>query len=209
MAQETWGHNRRAIKALDLQPTDRVLDIGCGPGRSIEALAALAQSGHVVGVDPSALMVDTAKRRNRALVAAGRADIVNASVASLPFDDGVFDNALCVHVVYFWNDLYAAFCEIARVIKPGGRLVLLFRTDADEAAVRAFPAEVYRFHSVGDIIAPLEAAGFAVEAHTGLGPLGASPALLTAIKRSAQIASADAGRFSEAPASKPRKRSIS
>jgi ubiquinone/menaquinone biosynthesis C-methylase UbiE len=163
MARETWAQNVRAVEALGIAENDHVLDIGCGPGGSISALASLAPQGHVVGVDPSELMAEVAVRRNRRLVKARRAEVIVASAASLPFPDNAFDKALCVHVVYFWNDLDAAFKEIARVLKPGARFALLFRTSADEKAVKAFPAEVYRFPSLTEVIAPLEAAGFAVD----------------------------------------------
>ena len=168
MARETWAQNQRAIEALAVKPMDRVLDVGCGPGRSIGALAALATAGEVVGADPSELMTEVAVRRNRSLVKSGRARIVIASTARLPFEDAAFDKALCVHVLYFWNDLEAAFREIARVLKPGGQIALLFRTNDDVAAVRAFPAEVYRFPSLSEVIAPLEAAGFAVQSNDEL-----------------------------------------
>jgi ubiquinone/menaquinone biosynthesis C-methylase UbiE len=184
MARETWGHNQRAIEALHIEPSDHILDVGCGPGRSIAALAAQAHAGRVAGVDPSELMAEVAAQRNRKLVREGRADIVIGSAAALPFPDAAFDKALCVHVVYFWNDLSAAFREIARVLKPGGRLGLLFRTSAEEAVVRAFPAEVYRFPALADVVAPLEAAGFAVEGRDELCERSA-PVLLIAAKRRA------------------------
>lgn len=182
MAGETWAHNLRAIEALEVQPADHVLDIGCGPGRSLSHLSALAAHGHIVGVDPSETMASIARDRNRSHGA--RVRTVVASAASLPFEDASFDKALCVHVVYFWNDLPAAFQEIARVMKPGGRLSLLFRTDADEAAVRAFPAEVYRFPAPRDVVAPLEAAGFAVVRIEQAGPAARPPpALIVAARR--------------------------
>ncbi|MGD9967505.1 MAG: class I SAM-dependent methyltransferase [Hyphomonadaceae bacterium] len=182
MARETWGQNMRAIEALGVTPDDQVLDIGTGPGRSIAELAARAPSGRIVGVDPSELMAEIAVRRNRELVKARRAEIMVASAASLPFADSSFDKALCVHVIYFWNDLDTAFREIARVMKPGGRVALLFRTSADENAVSAFPAEVYNFRALRDVVAPLEAAGFAVETREDVCDAGA-PALLIAAKR--------------------------
>jgi ubiquinone/menaquinone biosynthesis C-methylase UbiE len=86
-----------------------------------------------------------------------------------------------MHVIYSRNDLATAFTEIARVLKPGGRLALLFRTNADEKAVQAFPAEVYRFPSLTEVIAPLEGAGFAVQAQDKLCcEPGTAPVLLIA-----------------------------
>lgn len=129
-------------------------------------------------------MVKIARERNRKLFDAGRLDVVVGSVAQLPFASASFDKALCVHVVYFWNDLEEAFGELARVLRPGGRLALLFRTSGDEAAVRAFPAEVYRFPATSEVIAPVEAAGFAVtELDQGLSGHPATPVLLVATLR--------------------------
>jgi SAM-dependent methyltransferase len=184
MARETWAQNRRAIEALRITETDRVLDIGCGPGRSIEAMAVLASKGYIAGIDPSALMTEVAVHRNRSLIKTGRAQIAIASAERLPFEDESFDKALCVHVIYFWKDLGAAFHEIARVLRPGGRLALLFRTNADKKAVSAFPAEVYRFPPLAEIITPLEEAGFTVEKKDELlCESNATPVLLVAHKR--------------------------
>lgn len=182
MARETWVQNLQVIDALAIAPNDHVLDIGSGPGRSIAELARRAPGGRIVGIDPSELMADIAVRRNAKLVKSRRAEILVASAASLPFADNTFDKALCVHVIYFWNDLDTAFQEIARVMKPGGRFALLFRTNADEAAVSAFPAEVYHFRALRDVVAPLEAAGFAVETRQDVCEAG-TPALLIGAKR--------------------------
>jgi ubiquinone/menaquinone biosynthesis C-methylase UbiE len=190
MARETWAQNKRAIAALAVRPGDRILDIGCGPGRSIAALAELAPDGRVVGVDPSELMVAVALRRNRALVMSGRAEIAIASASRLPFGDATFDKAVCVHVVYFWADPGAALNEIARVLKPGGRLALVFRTNADEKAVSAFPAEVYRFPALADVLAPLEAAGLTAKRIDDLPP-DAAPVLLIATKARSETAHAN------------------
>lgn len=87
---------------------------------------------------------------------------MTAGVDALPFPDATFDKALCVHVVYFWPDLMRSLGEIARVLKPGGRFALLFRTKANKA-VDAFPADVYRFPALDEMRAALEAVGFAVD----------------------------------------------
>lgn len=163
MARETWRENQRAIDALEIRETDHVIDIGCGHGRSLGALATRAASGRVVGVDPSDLMTEIAVTRNKALVKAGRVKVMVASAADLPFADDTFDKALCVHVIYFWRDLRTSFREIARVLKPGGRLVLGFRTDADQAVVRAFPADVYCFRAIAEVIGALRSAGFSID----------------------------------------------
>jgi ubiquinone/menaquinone biosynthesis C-methylase UbiE len=158
MARETWSQNLRTIDALGINESDHILDVGCGHGRSLTELAARAQRGHVVGADPSELMVEIAAQRNRPLIQGKRVDVVLAPVESLPFPDSFFDKVLCVHALYFWKDLDASLREIARVLKPGGRLGLLFRTKADLAAVASFPPEIYRFPAFDEVTAALEPA---------------------------------------------------
>lgn len=163
MARETLSENIRAIDALDVEVHDHVLDIGCGHGRSLELLAARTANGHAAGADPSELMAEIAVTRNRASVKAHKVNVAIAPAHALPFADGSFDKALCVHVIYFWESMDASFVEIARVLKPGARFALVFRTDADSAAVASFPKEVYRFRPRSEVIAALRRAGFAVQ----------------------------------------------
>ena len=186
MARETWAENQRAIGALDVQAGDHVIDIGCGHGRSLGALAAHAATGRVVGVDPSDLMTEIAVDRNRALIKAGKVEVATASAGDLPFHSEAFDRALCVHVVYFWKDLRTSFREIARVLKPGGRIALVFRTDDDQAAVAAFPADVYSFRSLSEVVGALTGAGFTIDDDPLAQQQGKTPVLLVAAKRQAE-----------------------
>jgi len=182
MARETWNENMRAMQALRIGQTDQVIDIGCGHGRSLMEIAARAPLGRSVGIDPSKLMVEIAAKRNRTLIEAGRIDVVLSGVESLPFPDAIFDKALCVHVLYFWKDVDMSLREILRVLKPGGDLALLFRTDADLKAVASFPAEIYSFPKLADVRTVLERAGMDVRV---AGDDATEPALLLARKRSA------------------------
>ncbi len=166
MARETWRENLRAIDALHVHAGDHVLDIGCGPGRVLAEIARRAPHGRVAGADPSELMVEMAVHRNQAHVRARLVDVAQASADRLPFADATFDKVLCVHVLYFWADLGAGLCEIGRVMKPGARLALVFRTAANETAVRAFPSDVYRFPALEDVVGALATAGLAVDGDT-------------------------------------------
>lgn len=128
-------------------------------------------------------MAEIAVDRNRALIKAGKVKVAIASASDLPFDAEAFDKAICVHVIYFWKDLRTSFREIARVLKANGRFVLVFRTDADEAAVAAFPADVYSFRSLSDVAAALSGAGFAIDEALLAQQEGRTPALLVATKQ--------------------------
>ena len=163
MARETAEPNRRAINELEVAETDHVLDIGCGPGTALSELATRTPEGHASGIDPSPLMVRLAQRRNGALIDQGRVTVARADISALPFPDSTFDKALCVHVIYFWDDLDHGFREIARVLKPGGRLALLFRSSDDQRSTASFPASVYRFRTVAEIEQALVTAGFVVK----------------------------------------------
>ncbi len=185
MARETGRQNLRVMDALSIEQGDRILDVGCGHGRSLTELASRAATGRIVGVGPSELMGEIAARRNCAHVEADRVSVVLASVESLPFPDDSFDKVLCVHVRYFWKDLDRCLRETARVLKPGGCLGLSFRTNADLAAVASFPPEIYRFPALAEVAAALERADLDLAAASDSTN---EPVLLLAEKRRVQVA---------------------
>ncbi len=119
------ARNRWAVELLDVQPTDRIIELGCGPGVAIAALTARASHGLVVGVDHSQVMITQAGRRNRAAVALGRVRLIHAAVERLTVPDGPFDAALAVNTVGIWPDPAARLSELGQLLRPGGRIALV------------------------------------------------------------------------------------
>jgi SAM-dependent methyltransferase len=118
--------SRWAVELLDVQPTDRVLEIGFGPGVAIAALAERAVAGTVVGVDRSPVMLRQARRRNAAAVRTGRVQLHLAPVEDLPVDlGGPFDKVLAINTVGFWPDPPARLTELAGRMRPGGRIAVV------------------------------------------------------------------------------------
>jgi hypothetical protein len=99
--------NAFAIKHLELQPADRVLEIGFGGGVTLPTLIAVAAS--VTGLDRSRDAVNLANARFSTAVKAGRAQFRVGVVESLPFDSGYFTKVCTVNTVYFWKSLDQAF----------------------------------------------------------------------------------------------------
>jgi ubiquinone/menaquinone biosynthesis C-methylase UbiE len=159
MARETAALNRRAVELLEVQPQDRVLEVGFGHGRTVEQLAALATQGLVAGVDVSETMQEVASRRNRQAISERRVDLRTGDAVALPFEPATFDKALCVHTLYFWAEPDRSLRELRRVMKPPAKLVLGF-TPSSSARVGQFPAGIYRFYSDDEVAALLAEAGF-------------------------------------------------
>jgi ubiquinone/menaquinone biosynthesis C-methylase UbiE len=119
---------RRATRALlALQPGERVLDIGSGPGFLADEMAAeVGPSGAVCGVDPSESMLAIARRRET------RVEYALGDAVALPYEDATFDAAISTQVYEYVPDMPAALAEVRRVLRAGGRLLIL---DTDWDAV--------------------------------------------------------------------------
>lgn len=102
-----------------------ILDVGCGGGRTIEKLAAMASHGKVYGVDYAKGSVAASRGRNAQLIQARRVEIAEGSVSRLPFPADNFDLVTAVETQYYWPDLVGDMREILRVLKPGGTLVVI------------------------------------------------------------------------------------
>lgn len=114
-----------AVSLLDVQPTDRVLEIGFGPGVAIAQFAGRATRGHVFGIDHSHAMVRHAARRNAAAVRAHRVHLTHAPVDQLPSFGDPLDAILAVNSVGFWPDPVERLRELRRLLRPAGRIALV------------------------------------------------------------------------------------
>ena len=138
--------------AWAIRPRDRVLDIGCGAGATTHEAARAAHAGHVLGVDVAAA------------ARPGPATFLRADAGTYPFEPSSFDVAISRFGTMFFTEPVAAFTNIARALRPGGRLVMLVwqRAEHNEWATtlaRAFPVPPSAF-SLADPGPTLRAAGF-------------------------------------------------
>lgn len=135
--------NRWAVGLLQIQPTDRVIELGCGPGVAVAALADRATRGLVVGVDQSKVVIDQARWRNKAAIRQGRVRLIHAPVERMAVADGPFDAALAVNTVGMWPDPTTRLREIGLLLRPGGRIALVSqpRSPGATAATSAAAAD--------------------------------------------------------------------
>jgi SAM-dependent methyltransferase len=112
----------RVWELLDAHlPCDAFLDAGCGDGRHLAAIAAAGyRPARVVGVDISERILETA----RATAAELKPELIRANLEALPLEDGAFDLVLCTQVIEHLLDAEAGMRELARVLRPGGTLIL-------------------------------------------------------------------------------------
>ena len=156
----TW-----AVSCLDVQPADRLLEIGCGHGVAVSLVCDRLDGGQIVAIDRSSKMIAAAKARNAAYVAAGKASFVQASAADAHFGDRRFDKVFALHVpVFLRGDPAREMAAVRRCLAPGGRLYLLSQP-LRSSAVRAMAERLKHV---------ISASGFEVQ-QIRIDPLGAAP----------------------------------
>ena len=148
--------NGFALEQLALTPDDRVLEVGFGGGVLLPRL--LDGAGFVCGVDRSPDVVSAAQGRFAPAIHAARVEFKVGAIESLPLPDASFDKALSVHTVYFWNSLAAGCAELARILRPGGRIVLGFLPKAHMDRMN-MPPDVFTPRTPDDVLDALNGAG--------------------------------------------------
>ena len=129
-----WHHAgliRWTVDLMNVQPGDRILDIGCGNGLAVQKMAEQANNGFVAGIDYSQVSVDLSQKRNAAAIEAGKVAISLGDVKTLPYEDQNFDKISAIESFYYWEDYIAGLEEAKRVLKPGGRLVIIMELTKD------------------------------------------------------------------------------
>jgi ubiquinone/menaquinone biosynthesis C-methylase UbiE len=152
---------REALAALQLGPDDRFLDVGCGPGATLRQMASSIRFG--VGIDLSPEMIRLGRDLAREL---DRVEFCVADSERLPFEDQAFTAVLCSTSFHHYPNPSQAVGEMARVLAPGGRLVvadassdLLAARIADVFLRRFEPGHVH-LHRAAELGAFVQSAGF-------------------------------------------------
>jgi SAM-dependent methyltransferase len=114
----------RLIAAAEISATDRVLDVGCGCGETTRIAGRLAPDGTVLGVDLSGPMLERARARTRA-EGPGNVRFAKADAQVTAFPAEAFDRVLSRFGVMFFDEPRAAFANLHRSVRPGGRLAFL------------------------------------------------------------------------------------
>jgi phosphatidylethanolamine/phosphatidyl-N-methylethanolamine N-methyltransferase len=122
---------RESLSHININPSDRVLDLGIGTGQSVNFYP---KSGYVVGVDLSAGMLRECRKKIQQ-IGLEHAKLVQANALSLPFADDSFDHVFMSHVVSVVSDPCRLIREAQRVAKPGARIVILNHFQSDNRLI--------------------------------------------------------------------------
>lgn len=164
-----WG-----LSHLRITPDARALDIGCGGGATLRRLAVRAPRGHITGLDYSEVSVACSAAFNADAITAGRMEVVQGSVESLPFAEESFDIITTVESFYFWPQPQENLREVSRVLKTGGTFLLIADIHEDGTLSPETRDNIKRYHLFNptkeQFAALFRAAGFRnIAVHTQAG----------------------------------------
>jgi SAM-dependent methyltransferase len=160
MTTKTIEHARWTADLLEVQPDDRILEVGFGNGTNLALLAQRASRGRVAGAEVSETAMEMASKRNAAAIAEGRVTLHRTSGGALPFDDGTFDKACTIATAYVIADPGAVFRDMHRVLAPGGRAAVTFPVRENFMRFKPAGTPGFHLHELADLEAAFRDAGF-------------------------------------------------
>ena len=189
---ELFGRRADLVGLLALfDDTWTVADLGCGTGQMAESLAPFVR--RVIGVDDSAAMLSAARKR---LAGVGNVDLRNGRLESLPIEDGSVDAALLFLVMHYVPEPELAIAEAARILVPGGRLLIVDMMTHDREDLIHDMGHVWRGFSARQVRTLFDSSGFEAARYHPLpaDEMAKGPTLFSAVARKAAmpLANADA-----------------
>ena len=118
----------RIVKALDIQPGDRILEIGCGHGVAVSLICPMLMDGHITAIDRSEKMLTAARKRNARWVEQGVAEFILGDLETIDLGDRRFNKAVAVRVGLFHRSSNYARALTERWLEPGGQVFSFYDT---------------------------------------------------------------------------------
>lgn len=152
-----WGFSK-----LHIRDNVQILDVGCGGGANVAIWLKKCPQSRVTGLDYSAVSVKESQKLNEQAINAHRCEIIQASVAQLPFSDAQFSYVSAFETIYFWPDLQSCFSEINRVLQTGGTFLICNECDGTDSRGEKWTNKIdgLRIYGEEEIYTALKTAGF-------------------------------------------------
>jgi len=143
MSQRIADRYRWASDIMDIAPSDRILEVGCGNGTMASLICERLTTGRIVAIDRSATMIARAEAKNRQHVASGRASFHTVSIDGFDAQRRHFDVAFAINVNVFWMEPTTELGVIGQALAPEGS-VFLFTQPPSAGKVRQIEAGTVR-----------------------------------------------------------------
>ncbi len=159
------GHAKMAdwgISHLHSIGPKEIVELGCGGGRNAGELMRRYPAAFMTAIDYSDISVGKAKEYNKAMIEAGRCVVKQGDVSKLDLPDEKFDLATAFETIYFWPRLEKCFAQVAKVLKPGAKFLIVNEADGiDEASLKYEKIiDGMKCHTIEEITSALKNAGF-------------------------------------------------
>lgn len=146
MNQSHAALTRWGISFLDLTSEDKVLDIGCGGGAALRFMAETVTEGRLYGIDYAPTSVALSRRNNEDHIAEGKMQILEGNVSALPFEGGTFSKIITIESFYFWENPVEDLREVRRVLRKGGRFLIVAEIYGKENLPDSDLQNVQKYH---------------------------------------------------------------
>ena len=158
--KENSIENDWAINLLAIKPSDIVLEIGFGPGRTLKKIADLASEGHVAGIDFSRRMLISATKLNKKDINIGLVKLILGDAVALPYPNNFFNKIISVYVIYFWQDPVTVLREAHRVLRPGGKIAVLLSAKSAMSTTPLLRNKIFKMYDETELKDIFITAGF-------------------------------------------------
>jgi SAM-dependent methyltransferase len=147
------------IKDLAIQPGDKILEIGYGPGIGVELISKRYEAD-MYGIDFSELMYKRAAKRNKKFIKDNKVHLFFGDFVGTDINLSGFDKIFCLNVVYFWDDLQKPFEKIKSLLRNGGVFCFYMENKDNLDRARFTKDDIFNKYSIEHILAILKSCGF-------------------------------------------------
>ena len=160
MEKNNLAYYGRVVELLEIQDTDRVLEVGCGAGLAIKLLLTQNAGCRVWGLDFSRLMLKKAQKNNREALAQGRVQLFAGDFSTHDFGAQKFNKIFLINVIYFWENLGPNLSKLHELLEPHGRVAIYMSSPERLNTIPFAVNGVFNKRPAETVMAELKNAGF-------------------------------------------------